>query len=288
MNFLFINYPKYREENKSWKNSILTFILVLTVFLIFQPFGFEDKDLYIKILLFPEYAFLGFLWSSLNFVFVRYIANKRDKWKVKDEILLLLTSTTLLSTAVHLLTHFAVDDMPLSFIWFLTLFYHVFSIILVVVAFEFYYYINKEQKSNNDKLLEKYKDLKHKHLISTKKEVASISLSFENEQLEINREKIIYIQSNGNYLELYIREPKNEIIKIVKRGRLHKIENDLSQYPEFFRSHRAFIINLNHIVKLKGNSKNAEIVFDNICNRIPVSRTNYSTLKDIIEKITLN
>jgi len=66
---------------------------------------------------------------------------------------------------------------------------------------------------------------------------------------------------------------------------LHQAEKDLETFPEFLRCHRAFIVNLKHVKQIKGNSKNARIVFDQKLEEIPVSRSQFKIIKEQLGKI---
>jgi DNA-binding LytR/AlgR family response regulator len=113
----------------------------------------------------------------------------------------------------------------------------------------------------------------------------TVSVSLEKDSVEINRNKIVLIQSKGNYLEFYLREKDGQIKKLVKRGRIHQVEKDLKTFLEFFRCHRAFIVNLKKAKQIKGNIKNARLVFEEIMEEIPVSRSHFKTLKEQLDKM---
>ncbi len=114
----------------------------------------------------------------------------------------------------------------------------------------------------------------------------TVSISLEKGQFAVNREKLVFIESRGNYLEIHLRKSDGETAKLTKRGRLHQVETDLEDYIEFFRCHRAFIVNLNKTKQIKGNSKNARLILDDKIKEIPVSRTYFKTLNLKLEKIT--
>jgi LytTr DNA-binding domain len=288
MNFINKEYSKYDPYNRIWKNGLLSAIIVLLIFILFQPFGFKDKDTELKLVLFPGYALFAYMHSFFNFHLVRYILKKKKAWTLADELLNFLISMVLLTIVIHLFTSWTTGDMPLTFKWYFKLLYHVASLFLVIGIIEFFYYNNKSTNYNNKQLSSHYEIAKQQLNDAKGQNKAVISISLEKEKIEINKNKILYIQSISNYLEFYLREPDGKINKITKRGRLHKVEKDLASFSEFFRCHRAFIINLNQSVQLKGNMKNARVVFEGEPEEIPVSRTLYKTLKEHIEKITLS
>ena len=63
------------------------------------------------------------------------------------------------------------------------------------------------------------------------------------------------------------------------RGRIKQMEIDLKPYKEFFRCHRAFIINLKYIASTTGNSQGLKLKLSPTDQPIPVSRGNVKKLK---------
>ena len=113
----------------------------------------------------------------------------------------------------------------------------------------------------------------------------TVSISLEKGPFEVNRSKLLFIQSVGNYLVFNLSGTNGQIKKLTKRGRIHQAEKDMEVYPEFFRCHRAFIVNLKQIKQMKGASKNARLVVGHGLDEIPVSRQQFSALKKQLDKI---
>jgi hypothetical protein len=286
MKLLNFGYSKYLSAHKPWKNGLFSAAIVLFVFLLFQPFGFRNKELELKLILFPLYSLMAFLYSISNFFIVRQILKKKKIWFVKNEILNFLIGMLPVTFIVHLLSCWITGDMPFNLYWYLKLLYHVASLFLVIAIVEFLYYNNKsadnkiQQLSSQVQLiLQQFVDKKQSSDSET------ISISLEKDSIDIKRNKLFYIKSIGNYLEFYFRENDGEIKKLIKRGRIHHAEKDLEAFPEFLRCHRAFIINLKQVKLIKGNSKNAKLVFDQKLEEIPVSRSQFKPLKELLNQI---
>lgn len=284
MNFFNKAYAKYAPENRAWLNGLFSASIVLLIFLLFQPFGFRDKDLQLKIILFPTYALLAFVQAQVVFFIVRQMIKKSRTWTLGHELISFLMGAVVLTIAIHLVTYWVVGDMPLSFQWYFKLLYHVTSLYLFIGIIEFYYYKHKSADISNQYISSQYELAKQK-LDNVQKEVITISL--EKEHIKVSRDKIIFIKSMGNYVEFYLREQDGNISHMSKRGRIQKAEKDLVPYTEFFRCHRAFIINLKQVIRLKGNMKNAMVIFEDGLEKVPVSRTSYTTLKERLEQVVL-
>ena len=70
------------------------------------------------------------------------------------------------------------------------------------------------------------------------------------------------------------------------RGRIKNMEEALMHYPEFFRCHRSFIVNLKFVESTRGNSQGLSIRLFAENNRLPVARSNIKQLKLRLEKVS--
>ncbi|MBN1791960.1 MAG: LytTR family transcriptional regulator [Bacteroidales bacterium] len=286
MKYLNKEYPKYHPEHKPWKIGLFWAAVVLLIFLLFQPFGLRDKDFGLKLIIYPLYSILAYFYSITSFFIVRYIIKSKKRWTLKNEFISFAVGILPFTFLVHLLTVWITGDMPLNIYWYLQLFYHVASLFMVITAIELLYYSNKSsviQIEHFSTLLQLVSQ--QSSVINKQPDPEIISISLEKDFIDINRHKLVLIKSLGNYLEFYFRESGEQIKKLVKRGRIHQAEKDMEAFPEFLRCHRAFIVNLKQAKQMKGNSKNARLFFDQKLEEIPVSRSQFKTLKEQLDKI---
>lgn len=272
--------------HESWKNGLFSATIVLFIFLLFQPFGFKDKDLGLKLILFPVYSLLAYFYSIINFFFIRHILKSEKRWSAKKELLCLAIGMLPVTFLVNLLSVYVTGDMSLNLYWYFKLLYHVSSLFLIIAVVEFLYYSYKFADIKIEHLSSQLQ-LVSRQLGSAKQEpdFEIVPISLEKESIDINRNKIVFIKSIGNYLEFYFRESNGQIKKLVKRGRIHQAEKDMEAFSEFLRCHRAFIINLKQAKHIKGNSKKARLIFDQKLEEIPISRSQFKTLKEQLDKI---
>ena len=279
-------YTKYHSDNKPWESGILWAAIVLFIFLLFQPFGFRDKDKELKLVLFPAYSLLAYFFSVSNFFIVRRILKLKKLWTLKNEFLYILADVFPATLLVHLLSYWATGDMPFNLYWYVKLLYHVSSLFMIIGVIEFLYYTNKSSDSRVEHLSSQIKLVSQQlHCVKKESDTETVLITLENDSIHINRNKTIFIKSISNYLEFYFRETDGQIKKLIKRGRIHLVEKDLEPIPEFLRCHRAFIVNLKQAKQIKGSSKNARLVFVQKLEEIPVSRTKFKTLKELLDKI---
>lgn len=90
------------------------------------------------------------------------------------------------------------------------------------------------------------------------------------------------MKSEGNYVEVFYRQNQEKQKELI-RNRLKAIEEQLPP-TDFFRCHKRFIINLQHIQKVEGNARNLELVSDNFEEKIPVSRSKSEMLQQLFQQ----
>ncbi|MGF1637087.1 MAG: LytR/AlgR family response regulator transcription factor [Cyclobacteriaceae bacterium] len=99
--------------------------------------------------------------------------------------------------------------------------------------------------------------------------------------LKLNPKDIQYIESVGNYLNIYVL--KGEPIKI--RATLKEAFATLQAFPQFVRCHRAFIVNIDLICKIEGNAAGLRLhMSDDDLPQVPVSRSHTAMLRGLLEQ----
>lgn len=68
------------------------------------------------------------------------------------------------------------------------------------------------------------------------------------------------------------------------RATMKQMEDALQSYPMIVRSHRAFLVNLSQVEQISSNSRTMQLVMRHNNDIIPVSRSNVSKLKEMIEQ----
>ena len=98
--------------------------------------------------------------------------------------------------------------------------------------------------------------------------------------LSIDLTQLLFITSEKNYLIFYLLE-NGKLAEKKLRNRLYYAENQIKENANFFRCHRAFIINLNHIESLDLSAHGGKITLAHYSSSIPVSRRFVPELKKI-------
>ena len=109
-----------------------------------------------------------------------------------------------------------------------------------------------------------------------------LSLESSNKKAILRFEKadILFVKSEDNYVNIYYLTKHNELKSELIRISMKKIQEKL-EFP-FLRVHRSYIVNLNQVCKVSGNSQGMQINLTEIKDVIPVSRTYIDSLKKSI------
>jgi hypothetical protein len=155
-----------------------------------------------------------------------------------------------------------------------------FPITISVVSI--HYYLLKKYVDSTKKINERI-DLFENQREEAAEKPQKIGITSETgkEKIEINLKDLLFIKSIDNYVEVY-RADRDNIEIILLRSSLKRIEENLKSYPFLFRCHRTYLINVNNISKVTGNSQGYKLIFKGVEYSIPVSRSYSKILLKLI------
>lgn len=112
-----------------------------------------------------------------------------------------------------------------------------------------------------------------------------ISITDENGNLKmaIKPDKLIYVKSAGNYLELFYLNT-GEITKELIRGSIKEFESKVSK-RKILRTHRSYIVNLEYLSSFKKTRKGYALMLEHASDEIiPISSSYKEIFEDAIQK----
>lgn len=125
---------------------------------------------------------------------------------------------------------------------------------------------------------EKHRDKKY---VSETKQVANINkkeitnktiviyANNKKNSLSFKLNELLYITSEKNYACFFLKK-KGVIKERILRLPLHKVDEELNTFNNFFRCHKSYIVNTNYITELVGNARGYYLQIEE--EKIPVSR----------------
>ncbi len=123
----------------------------------------------------------------------------------------------------------------------------------------------------------------HAHPVATHSRVL-LTGDNQNDTLQLDAALILYLSAADNYVQVFYME-NGRLIKRMIRATMKKMEEALAAYPQFFRCHRTYIVNLEKVEKVSGNAQGYRLHLHGTGDSIPVSRNLNETLPAKLDKI---
>jgi LytTr DNA-binding domain len=123
---------------------------------------------------------------------------------------------------------------------------------------------------------------------------APILLTFTDtsnkKMFQVLLDKLYYIVSAQNYVEIIYQNDKAEQARVVMRNSLKAIEEDMMENSNIslIRCHKAYIVNSEKIIEMRGSSKTGQLILKDVDTAIPVSRQKYAEYKSLFPTSTFH
>lgn len=265
------------------------FALFVTVFLLlFRPFGlnvYSYEQSYIII----GYGLVIWLTISLNdFLAYRLLPEtfSEKKWTVQSQILwlfiqLFITGITCFIYAV------AIHAFPQNLLSFIKIeLYVLLSSVIPIVLFVLIKqnYLLRQNTREAEVLNQEIQGQSYPNPDITQADTILFIGENQNDRIEIKPSQIDYISSEDNYFEVVWQEG-GKVCKKLLRGTLAKAEETTQPWPFLFRCHRAYIVNLDKVIGIKGNAQGYRLQLQNNPEIIPVSRAKGPLMHERLQNI---
>jgi len=233
-------YPLNLDIKKNIKESFLISLFVFLFLIIFQPFGLSNDDTILKYYLIAGYGAVCFLVLLFNLVVIpKVFPNifREEHWSVYKRMLWLV---------------WIVFSVGLGSYLFACLFFAIFD----------FNTLGFTKLSDSESSLRNV-------LVQNQKVI--VKSENEREACQFKDDSLLFICSEGNYVNIVVKNKKIE--RVLIRNSLTNIEKQLSNYPLFYRCHRAYIVNLNKIKAATGNAQGLKLTLEDLDESIPVARS---------------
>jgi hypothetical protein len=274
--FLFRPFPSFSATAGSLRMSAMAGLCVFGILVFFQPFGLHELSTQVLLKSTSIYGLATFAVSALVvFVFPLLLPSVFDErhWTVAHEIgtyVLLLSLVAVANVVINGVlydNHFSLDN-------FLSMLMMVVGVGILPVTIG----VLVKQKI----LLKKFETAATTTdalLISGNSSTKAPNLGHlvrlcgtnRNEVLELMPNHLLMITASDNYVEIYFEE-NDGIQKKLFRNTLKAMENAVANHPQFYRCHKAYIVNLKKVVHISGNAQGLKLEIEGFKNLVPVSR----------------
>ncbi len=275
-------YP-FEQSMAEKRNTVVSIALFLSlIVLLLQPYGFMVIN---RSLLFSGYLLGAFLVLGINYfgfpiLFPRWF--EEAKWSISKAFLFLLYNFFIIGLWHHVGNSLFIKGDPELLISFTELLLSVSKTLMIglvastlLILFRFNFLARKHLQASQEVNRQLRKQLDVLHPIDPSE---TIQLQLENKPVTFKRSDLRYVSSEGNYIALHFMTAEKNTSKLY-RGRMKEIEEALSKYPEFFRCHRSFLVNLDTIESSHGNSQGLFIKLFDTAIKIPVARPKIGFLR---------
>lgn len=273
-------------NEKPWLSVLLCVAIVIFILAIFEPFNFRLNSLG-QVWVLVGFALLTMLVTSIAFVLLPKIFKRfynPDKWTTGKSLLNNVFFLIIMGIGVVCYDYFIVmkqlpEYFPMGFLVdllaALTIGIIPLSIITIITQ-------NNALKRNLNSSKEINQILSERINISPVKEDLITLNKSTKESISIRPEDILYMESEGNYVNVHYRQDEKVTYKQI-RSTIKQMEETLQNHPMFIRCHRAFIVNINYISNAEGNAQGYQLTLSNVPLEIPVSRTYLKNIKDALQ-----
>lgn len=266
MNLLFLNKKTHfisSISNQLFIGLLIGLFLFFTIFFI-KPFNsnefYSPND---GIIVFGFGVLFFVVYTFHSFIEVLIVKKTNLTWKIKNEIISILIFVFVCGTVLYLYNYIYINKYNYSlndYFFYLIKRVLVFTpIILPTLLFLRFF----------------FGEIK----VPFSPEIIAIKGINKKEYIEVKKNDLLYIKASENYISIFYVD-KNTIQKVLFRNTLSNIQN---QIPFLEKCHRSYLINIEQIKDIRGNTQNGTILINGTETQIPLSKTYY---KKIIAKIS--
>ncbi len=280
LKFLKKSYP-FNDDLK--RNAIIIFFISIGVFVflfLFQPLDIStlgDKE---KIYLVGGLGIITFLSLSLNLMVLPSLLPKvflHREWIVWKEILWNLWLLFTISFG-YFLMYKTLGILVFDFYMVVRLILIAIVPLTLLIVFNQNRLLKLHLKTAYD-LNEKLRESK-----TDSEKLIHFDSEYQKDKLSIKARLLLLIRSADNYIEIFWKDGDSIKSQLI-RSTLLKAQILLEDYSYIFKCHRSFIVNINFIDRVDGNSQGYRLFFENIEFEIPVSKLSIVQLKEKIESL---
>ena len=281
-------YPELRQR---WKTVVLPSLLVFFILYFLQPFGISRMEGN-RLLVLSGYALVSMaMLAVVVYVFpVLFPAwHREERWTLGKELLatLLMCVLVTLGNWCYTAWTFQLDlDLRLLYIcllWMLLI--GPFPIVLFMM-----WNRNLQLKRNLREAMEMNAGLPAK---AGKKDGTDEAAGEQSvlvclaggvkETFTLDASCLLYAEADGNYVCLHYLDGAGKVAEKLLRITLKQAEESLAAYTYIIKCHRAFLVNLRHVVKVSGNAQGYRLQVGKCRVEVPVSRAYIRVVKDYFE-----
>ena len=251
--------------------ALILFLSLAGFLVLYQPFNAAESRWFsfrITMLIYSFSASLAALFIILLLKKTRFFG-QRKRWTLFRELLSIYIVLQGMGIAIYLLA-FIMEEPSASSRWTMSTFLDSckYAFLIGIIPFIFFTAINYRFLLVGDG--PSFIDLDQEGEEGAEA-LIHISSSLKKESLSFPANKLLFVTSDGNYVEFFLLDDR-KARKVPIRNSISNIEQQFKDIPYYFRCHRAFIVNMNAISSRKGNALGYQLSLQDCDQQVPVSR----------------
>lgn len=271
LNWLKRPFPIGRKLGKHILISCLFGLFIFVFLLFFDPFPSQETEtlLWLTSL---TYGLITTIVMILNFILIVYFLKERfpkEQFTVGNALIISLWNIIIITIANWFYYRYGPlqNEDARSLLYFLgvTLSVGIFPVIILLFWFERVYFIRYSTRVG----------ILSDHILADSETIDDSEIQLYGEgktdEVILLSSHLICLKSEGNYVSIY--HLSGELTKrAVLRGPLKAFEEQLADHPQFIRCHQSYIVNIQLIDRISGNTRAYTLDLKNLDINVPVSR----------------
>lgn len=288
-NYLNAISPVSTEQKEINISALYEFILVFFLLILIKPvfLAFVSIQSMVEIAFVSSIIFIGLGWLYYSYTAKKIIL---QDWTYFDDIsrfllTLILTSFVYLFYMFYAIHFLYKEELKLNNWNFeRNIFIEIIPYILIIgifvyVLLKFIDYLKFSKHTTSE-----YNDEKLKNLpvpeINDNENLLILYGKNRDEKIILNLEDFLYLESYGHYTKVYINNDSSEPQVKILRNSISNVIYNMNNYSSVCYCHRSYIINMNRLNKIDGNSKKSFLTLTGSACKIPLSRRLYHEIKN--------
>lgn len=279
-------YQPYPSEGNKWKIIVPISVFVALFMVIFQPFGLNLLEAEGKYFILSGYGLVTFIMLTINMVILPTLFPRcfsDEKWTVLKEGFFLIWLLFTVGLANFLYSSWTIG-FHLTLKNVLTFQAFTVAIGLIPITTIILVKQNYLRRKNEERAGMISAALVSRKTGDPDRQVIRIASDNGKDSVDLIINELLFVKSEGNYITVgYLLDGK--VKTILLRNTLKYAAGVLSHDPAIYQCHRSWLVNINHISKVHGNSQGLRIEIKGMEDDIPVARNQITEFKDRITLI---
>lgn len=260
------------DLKKRVRLTIIIFVSVFLFFIAFQPFGLNNETFITCVKMSAYYSSAGLIIGALNLIIIPFIfpnVFKEISWTLKKNIIWGFWNLFSFASLI-----FIAHNIYYSFNSFTIQVYLKHLYYILIIGFPLNVIIDILQQNFLLKKHVKIANNLNNSFENEKQVTPEKILKFEIDRfkvIEFTIDKLIYVEALGNYINIVFQNDGTR--KITIREPIGNIERMVGDYVNIIKTHRSYLLNINYIDKVTGDSQGLKVRLKDSDSIVPVSRS---------------